>query len=237
MIKKYLMLCLIFFVVTFIYPYTINAEECPSTELAKLKASANAAEIKYDYIKDYSQYEGRVDDLNIYNLFNISINNLTDKFFAIIYGKDIVYFYDASAEVPNTITKGFFEGGVQYTFDFIANTKDACNGELLNTKTITLPSFNKYSLDPLCKGIEDYRLCNMWYAGNIRRDEFVTRVTEYKNSLKNKDSDNTLLPQNEWDIIMDWLINNYNIILISIIVAGSSIIIIIKINEKRKNVL
>lgn len=235
--KKNLIIYLIFLVMIVVYPYKVHAEECSQTELNKLKAYANATEIKYYYTKEYIQYEGKIEDLDVHNLFNISINNLSNNIFAMLNNTNTVYAYNDLLEVQNTITKGPFLGGTKYVFNFYSNINDACNAKLLITKSITLPSFNHYSLDPLCKGIENYRLCNMWNVSNITMEEFVKKVTEYKNSLKDDDSNQNLLPQNKWDVMMDWLINNYNIILISIIVIGISIIVIIKINEKRKNVL
>lgn len=215
------------------YPFNIKAEDCSLSALYKLKAYANAAEIKYHYYRGYDANDRFANR----NLFYISINNLLENFYVILEGSDAIFSYDKFSEVPNTVTKGLLHGGREYKFNFYADTDDACNGKLLTTKTIKLPTFNYYSLDPLCEGIEEYKLCDMWYSGIITREDFIAKVTEYKENLNKVDEEPDLSPQNKWDVLMDWLINNYSSLLFSIIILGSGLIIIIKVNEKRKRVL
>lgn len=235
--------CLLFYLTVFmiviLYPFRINAETCNSAELNSLRAQANAAEIKYYYIKDFSVPDDShlIGLPNIYNLFNISLNNLTDSIYAIVDKTNFIYTYNGVAEVPNVAIRGPFSGGQTYTFNFYAHTNDTCNGQLLTTKIVKLPSYNHYSKHELCKGAEEYELCNMWYEGNISLEKFIERVTEYKKNKEKEIKGSDLLPKNRWDIIMDWIINYYNIILLSIIITGTIVIIVLKINEKRKSVL
>ncbi len=229
----------LFFFLIVLNPLLISAEDCNSTELSKLKAYANSTEIKYFHVDDYTPTE---EDMNfgtvdIYNLFYISINNLLNNFYVVLDDTGMILSYDKSLNVPNVAKSGYLVGGREYKLSFYAHANDSCNAKPLLTKTITLPSFNYYSLDPLCKGLEDYKLCNIWYAGDITRDEFVSKITNYKEGLKEDNINKDFSPKNTWDIFMDWLIQNYNTLLISIIIFGSIIIIIIKAKEKRGSIL
>lgn len=59
-----------------------------------------------------------------------------------------------------------------------------CGSRLLATKYVTLPKYNSLSTDPICKGVENYSLCQRWGEINVSYDEFVKKVTAYKESKK-----------------------------------------------------
>lgn len=226
------------FLVSFL-PYYVNAQECSSIELNKLRAYANVTEIKYYHIKNYTKGQDILDfeGTDSYNVFNISINNLTENIIVVVQNNAVTYSFNSFSKTPNTVIKGPFLGGTNYQFNYYANTNDTCNTMLLLTKSLKLPSFNHYSLDPLCEEINDYYLCDRWYTTNLSRSDFEKKVTAYKTSLINKSSQEKLPLKNNWDVLIDWIINNYNTLLVSIIIVGITFIIIIKINEKRKSIL
>lgn len=102
-----------------------------------------------------------------------------------------MYIVDATdPERPKKYTSSSFDGGTELnltgygenqrlTFKIYVQT-DKCNNEILITKYVTLPNYNEFSEDPVCKGIEGFSLCQRWASTSISYETFLERVEEYK---------------------------------------------------------
>lgn len=78
----------------------------------------------------------------------------------------------------------------EYEVEIIDATR-VCSSPL-KTINLKLPEYNKYSEDPLCKGVEEFVLCSPTYGKEIDYETFVSRVKTYKNTkLKQEQEQNT----------------------------------------------
>ena len=65
-----------------------------------------------------------------------------------------------------------------YSINIVGNT-ETCTSVLKRT-FLKLKPYNKYSEDPLCKGIEEFVLCQETYEKEVDYETFVSRVNIYK---------------------------------------------------------
>ena len=123
--------------------------------------------------------EKKEDNAGVY--YNIELLNI-DK---TIYIKTSIdsneYFSDSTLrEVePGTLLKLYI----------YASNKTYCEGYKINTISVQIPYYNKYSKDSMCIGYESYALCNPESNLNITRDEFETQMKVYIASLNNGSND------------------------------------------------
>ncbi len=76
----------------------------------------------------------------------------------------------------------------QYSFDIWSKK---CKTRI-TTKSISLPYFNAYYADPLCKGLEAYPICQKWSNYTATKEQFEKAVQELKkeiNAPKDDDED------------------------------------------------
>ena len=61
-----------------------------------------------------------------------------------------------------------------------------CNNEVVGTKEISLPSYNKYYGTEYCKDISEFTYCKKWQtlSSSITESVLKKQTTEYRNSLK-----------------------------------------------------
>lgn len=131
--------------------------------------------------------------------FDITISNIYPNLVVIDRETGREYRYDASREIPSQITLSGYESDQTYRFEVYAD-KENCSEESLNIYYVTLPAFNPYYKDQLCKGIEHYKLCNKWLKHSLSHDEFIKEITAYKESLnqpknqtEKKETENSML--------------------------------------------
>ncbi len=193
------------FLTLIVFPAIVKGEECPLETLDRLRAYAISTEIRYSYLKD--------NDLD--NKFSVSINNLNDNFIVLVKDNSILFKYDIRQPIPSTITIDQFQGGNEYIFEYYVVTENACKYELLITRRLYLPKFNIYSKSDLCNGIEEYKLCDMWYSGpDISEEDFIYNISKYRREKEEKDIDQNLLPENTWDKLFDVASQNYWLLLV-----------------------
>lgn len=238
MILKNITLLFIFYLL--FLPSSAFAEDtCNTIELNKLKTIANASKITYQYIDNFiitdeDELFGPVSDSE--NRFLISANNLSDKYYilSVLDGKYITY--DINREVPSVQSIRSYVGGINLIFEYYASDTTACPNVKLKSSFIKLPKYNAYSKDKLCKGIEEYELCNKWYSGIIDKNTFANDIAAYKKSVENGKA-----IELEKGTVIDSIINfvsvNYLTILVSIIIIGILGIVFTKYFEKRSSKL
>lgn len=123
----------------------------------------------------------------------------------------------------------------------IANSNSVCNGYSIYTNLVPIPYYNKYKDDPLCVGNEEYFLCQEDTSLQVSYDEFKTLINEYIKEKNTKPTgNNTVTPTPEKtsvvDEIMNFIANYYIYMLITIIVLGTTGIVIIEV-RRRKSIL
>ncbi len=157
---------------TFPYEKVDAARElCTSDVLSEMRAKA---------YKTTFSYELKFDSENV-AYFEISYANLSEGI-EIRYGEN-VYSYDEK-NPTGTIKTSFPNTGETYDIGLYAEYGYPCVGELLYTKKVTLPKYNKYSELEDCIEYEEFPLCNKWYSGEIENEDyFYSKLEEYVRSL------------------------------------------------------
>ena len=202
-----LLVCLTILVSFVVFSSNVNAS-CSYTRLANLKKIASNVNVSYTYtIVDNKA------------TFDIKFANLTNDIY--LYDSQNNKTYNQSGEV---LLQNFGDG-TKYRFFIKSNDRD-CKDEVLATKYVTLPKYNKFYGDPLCEGIENYVLCQRWGSFNITSyTDYVAQLKKYKASLVKEEKvveeekKETLAEK-----VVDFLLKYYIYILIAIIVICSSII-------------
>ncbi len=229
---------LLLLIVSFLlFPYHILGNECPPSELQKLRQYASHVDIRHMYIKNYrlEGTEEQGDNIFVGNHFVISISNLQSNIIIIEAKTGQAFWYDANRLNPNVMALGGFIGGAQYTFNIYADTNDVCDFESLRVLNINLPLFNVYSNDDYCLGAEEHKFCDMWYSGPMFSSaEFYNELSEYREAKKRE---NDYLNKSKWDLILDYIMNNYVVILIVTIFCSLIIFLLVNYINKRRSIL
>lgn len=144
-------------------PIKIYAKECTDGELASLKKLAANITYSYEYyFKDNEIYY----DITIANLYeDIYVVDLATK--------------DKYKAVENIIRGK--KSGQALKFEVYSKT---CN-ELLTTKIVQLPKYNKYYGSEHCKDVPEFKYCSKWGNYDLTEKEFIEKVEEYKRKIGN----------------------------------------------------
>jgi len=207
---------LILLIILLIIPTAVKGYYCDYQDVAKYKKIAS--NINYSY--EYEEFEDNVK-------FYVTLVNLNEA----LYLKDSngnIYNYTSSELVVEA------KSGENLKF-YVYPTDRYCDDEYLYTIRIQLPTYNIYYNDPLCKGIQDYPLCNKWATHNLNKEKFEQKVTEYRKSLETQDKplENDEITPGLLDYIVEFLIEYYHLVLITIIIICS---ITIYIKSKKNNI-
>ena len=212
---------IILLILLLIIPFKTNAlviSSCSTSILSELKTLASNVNLSYDYeIRNNQAY------------FKITINNLNNKFYIIdSLGNKYTYSNSNNGEV---ITKEF-SNIEKIKFSIYSNVTD-CMNDLLATKYVNLPTYNSYYGSEVCKGVENYKLCQKWYKQTLDYDSFIYEVNKYKNkSTKVENTEEEIVStKGLFDTIFEFYIKYYYIILPILIVVSLTIMYI----KNRKN--
>ena len=212
--KKYNnFLYLILTIFMFLNITTVNGE-CSNSEITTLKKYAANINFSYDYyIENDTAY------------FNIIVNNLVPQLYIYDEETDTDYFFEDTYDgefVISGITKE--KGEFQ-----ILSSSNSCFGQRIGVKDYVLPSYNKYYSDSICDGNKEHSLCQKWKKTNFTYDEFKKTIEEYaktkipKEEIKTEEKNNELT----WlDVLVDFYVKYYYIILSTIIIVCIAIMII-----------
>lgn len=185
-------------------PSNIYALVCSNENKVGFQDKAKNISVNYEY----QEIDNDV-------VFNIKITNIPENFILYDMKNHIEYRYQGpEISIPNLKKNTSYRYSV-YVDDI------ACNHEMLYIHYITLPAYNSYYKDEVCRGIEDYKLCNKWLNVTISYDEWKKDVLEYKNTL-NQDTETEEEETNEniFDKIIDFYADYYIFILPTIIIAS-----------------
>ena len=169
--KKIIYFIILFFIFNL---ENVNAarELCTTDVFSNMRAKA---------YKTTFSYELKFDSVGA-AYFEIYYYNLNEGI-EIHYGENV---YKYSENDSNGVINTLFQNtGETYEFELYSEYGYPCVGELLYTKKVTLPKYNKYSeLEP-CIEYEEFPLCNKWYKGEIvNEDYFYEKLNEYIDNLK-----------------------------------------------------
>jgi hypothetical protein len=224
--KKSILLLL--FVVLFI-PFNVKAvydvtnPDCTNDEKMKLRNEASNIKFVTEKYKENDNVYYSLQILDLQNTINIQDDST----------KTI---YKISGDKILKITPGVTKNLLIY-----ANENSVCNGYSIFTKSVVIPFYNKYSIDPLCKGNEEHILCKENTSIQVSEDEFKRILNAYIKEKNEKPSDDeeeipVVEKPSVYDQIMSFLISYYIYILLGIIVLGTSGIVILEV-QKRRSIL
>lgn len=207
--KKKILLTIISFIAFTSKTYA----ECTNEEVNAFKKISNEYKVTYEM-----NTESKLYNLTFYDpapdKYTFVINGATDGDFIIHDNNNYQYL-------------GLSPGEYTVTIEGVTNT---CK-DVLKTINLSLPKYNKYTEDPLCKGIEEFVLCQSTYDKDIDYETFKQRVEVYKktkteNNIKTDDI-------NKNNAIVNYFKNNIgqiSLITISLVL----VIIVITLIAKRQ---
>lgn len=201
---------LIIVFILFVFPTYTKA--CTTNDKSTLSKIVGNVEISYLFDESTEK-------------FTVKISNLNNN----------VYFYNtqsASYVYPNSNEVILYNINPEkkIRLKFYGNYQ-SCSNHHISSKYVTLPSYNVYYKDPLCKGYENYNVCNKWSKVNYTYEEFKEKIKSYETKAEK-------IEKREEDIIgfYDYIIiiyQKYYFIILPLIIIPSIIMIYIQ-NEKTK---
>ena len=159
--------------------------------------------------------------------FKVTINNLSSYVYLRDMRKKQTYYTTGEITLDNY--------GPDQTIEYrLYSNLDYCKGNYINSFYVTLPPYNPYYKDSLCKGIENYKLCRKWYKMTLTYDEFKKEVTAYLyKSTEDKQKDLKDY-KSIYEIVFDYYLKYYYIVLPAIIIVGLIVIIIKRRKEAKE---
>lgn len=186
---------IIFFLILLISSMPTVKAECSDEEIIRLSKVANNITTSYEYEEKTKS-------------FNITFTNVNKSLVI----KDVAHdkYYNESVE----FTIRNFKSG-DYKFSIEASDIN-CTEDILVTKYVNLPYYNKYYDTDDCKGIKEYSYCSKWVQKEISYNIFKKKITEYKESLNKEQKVEKIeepLSEKIKKVIVDIYVNYYYIIL------------------------
>ena len=157
--KKYIKIMFILFS----WPIIINAKECDWSEISAKKNLARNINWIYEYyLKNNSMY------------FDITATNIYED----LYIKDT-----SNGKTYNSkeITLRAIPDNKKISFEIYSRT---CN-EIISTKDIVLPAYNRYYGTSYCEGISEFSLCRKWgiLSSSTTEEVLKKQTDEYRKLL------------------------------------------------------
>lgn len=208
---------ILFFLLILLFPIlNANANYCKYSEIAHYKALAANINTSYEYVEKNNKIS-----------FTVTINNLNKELYLVDTTNDKIY------KNKDEIVITEYKPGASIKYN-VYSTNSRCSDELLFVIRINLPSYNEFYNDDVCIDAESYILCQKWYSHNYNHDEFIKKVSDYKRSLVDEISEETIVvnESNFWLDLLKILLEYYYVILIILILLCS--LMIFAINKKAK---
>lgn len=214
------LVAILFLFVAFCLPFKVNAAwYCDYIELAELKSIATNIRYIYDYKIE-----------NDTAIFKITFTNIYKEFYIYDVNNNKYYYPDQNKDISEITVDGY-QSGKSYNF-IVYTTREKCEEQTIYSFYVTLPNYNKYYSDLLCKDYQNYKLCQKWAnLGDISYDEFQKQMNEYIESLKIKNEESK---ENEQTI--HWLLEfylKYYIYILPIVIV-TLLVIIYSLSRKNK---
>jgi len=191
-------------------PFCVKAEECGNRSMSDLRKIASNVNIIYDY--------KIVDNKAV---FTVILSNITEDIYV---SSNLGYDYYYSDTVDGKLVLEDIELN-KMNFKIKA-VDDDCSEEVLTTKYVNFPVYNKYHDDPLCEGIEEFELCQKWDSSVGDLEYLKKQVNKYRESLVKKNSGEEEKEKQGLITRLGFLFVSYYFVIIPIIVIVCLILII-----------
>jgi hypothetical protein len=121
---------------------------------------------------------------------------------------------------------------VNYTFYVKAQTLE-CYGQTLRTIRLSVPKYNNLSQRAICAEVPEYYMCQTFTSVNIDSSKFLKSVTEYKESLENKET--AKVEKGELGIVAGTkkVVSKNKFVIIGLVLIAGAIATVVVIKKKR----
>lgn len=197
--------------------------ECSNDELITIKNEIKKIKISYKHLGEIIKDDGS----KVYDEFLVTARNMPDDVYIHLYPSTMEKFEKTDDGLVIKLTTG------EWKYNMYSSQ---CQ-RIIDTITFKLPTFNIYSLDPLCKDIDgnEFKLCSKYYEGTVSREDFERRVNNYRQlHVKEKQDDENVDNSNILSIIIDF-IKSYYIYVISALIIILLFIVFSRALLKKKN--
>jgi len=210
--------------IVFIFLLNLNYVEasCTEEELSNLKLDADKIKITYKHLGEVTKEDGS----KVYNEFLVTTSEIGEGLYIHLNPMTNENFIENENNIQIKLTTGTWVYSIY---------SSKCE-KVLKDITVKLPTFNTYSLDPLCEGIDedDFPLCAKYYEYEFSRETFERKVNAYRIENNITESNNTSQEENNiLSQILD-LIEKYNLYIAGTLAIILLILIVIIINSRRK---
>lgn len=200
---------IIFMFVLLFAPLIVKAE-CSTDEVIRLKSLASKISITYDYTEknDYISFSATFHNVHK----DLKLIDVTNKE------------YSSNEEFSDVKIDNLNFSGTYYVN--IVSKLQNCKNELMLKKYYTIPYYNSYSSDELCKGNETKTVCQKWTnTSSITYEQFKKALEEKKDTdtKTSEDDQKSTKPS----IITELFVKYYYILFGGIIVISLTLIIVI----------
>lgn len=201
---------------SFIINVNIIHAECTKEDTNYFKSIEDKYKVSYTFDKDtktYKMYLSYSDpSAFLYDITGDGIDNAT---------------IDMNEE--NIILSNLASGNYYISIIGVSNS---CT-DTFKTINLTLPQYNIYSEDPICRGIEEFVLCSPTYDKEIDYNTFISRTNAYKKQKEKEDNqkDDTIQEENK---IIKYIEEYYIYVIVSVLLLVVAILLIVKIYNKAR---
>ena len=197
--------------------------DCTDAELSQIKKDVSKVTISYKHLGEVVKEDGSI----VYNEFMVTAKNIPEDVYVYLSPMTLEKFETDDEELKIRLTTGNWE------YNFYSAKCSA----VVNKISFKLPTFNIYSLDPLCSGIDadEFKLCGKYYEGTVSRESFEQRLELYKKLHASEDKKEESEDKIDIIAIIKDFIVKYYIYMVMAIVFTLFVALIVIIISKRKS--
>lgn len=198
----------------------VKAYPCSKEQTSRYEKLANQIQATYEY-----------KEVNDEIVFDITFHNVNNDFYIVdYYNLDHLKTYENNGS--GVIIADNYLPGNKYRFS-ILNKKKSCDTKIISEIFVTLPNYNKFYKDDICKDIGEFELCKKWVNnGGISYEHFLKSAKEYKEEKNEIPEElNNKIEENLFDKIRNFIAAYYVYIIITILILA--IIIVYCVHRKR----
>lgn len=198
--------------------------DCTTEEINSLKKETEKIKITYKHLGEVTREDGSIN----YNDFLVTAKNIPNDVYVHLYPMTDSNFTLKDDSLQIVLTSG----------NWVYNLYSSKCDDIINEINVHIPTFNIYSLDPLCDGVDEnlFKLCGKYYEYSVSREDFERRVNQYR--LIHNINNSSSLPEDKNNNIFDSVLRFIRDYLVYFIILFGVIFIIFGISfylKKRKN--
>lgn len=214
--------------------------ECSYKEKANLNEMASKVKTNYEVIEDKVTEEFTDPDSEetitkeiIKTKFKISIYNITKDLYInqknSLTGETIDVDYENTKDGVYSFETDDIENIIKYDYQIYAGAEN-CSGNVLKSYSFTKPKINLFSQYRVCEGLDNVPYCRKYITEEIKltEAELAGKLSEYL-----KTNEEEPVKEEEEKGIIAVIKNNYEYVIIGVVVVSGALIITIYIVKKR----